>query len=124
MLSLLLDYPGEYCILGSHHLRNTSFRPEILVKEEEMAGWYEVQEGDEVAHVRATNTRTAFDRGFRLLCGMDYKLPPGQKMTMTVLRLRGGTEKVKFLEQVYQESRNPVRKRVSVYWVLNAKDAR
>ena len=74
-----------------------------------MADWYEVQEGDEVVHVRATNTRTAFDRGFRLHCGMDYKLPPGQKMTITVLRLRGGTEKVKLLEEVYQESRKKKR---------------
>lgn len=69
-----------------------------------MAAWYEVAEGGESVHVRATNTRTAFDRGFRLLCGMDYKLPPGQKMTITVLRLRGGTDKFKLLEQVYQES--------------------
>jgi len=70
-----------------------------------MADWYEVAEGGEVAHVRATNTRTAFDKGFRLHCGMDYKLPPGEKMTITCLRLRGGNEKVKLLEKVYQDSR-------------------
>lgn len=70
-----------------------------------MANWYEVEEGGEVAHVRATNTRTAFDRGFRMHCGMDYKLSPGQRMTITVLRLRGGSEKVKFLEKHYQDSR-------------------
>lgn len=76
-----------------------------------MADWYEVEEAGEVAHVRATNTRTAFDRGFRLLCGMNYKLPPGQKMTITVLRLRGGTDKVKLLEKVYQETRAAKKKR-------------
>jgi hypothetical protein len=70
-----------------------------------MADWYEVEEAGEVTHVRATNTRTAFDRGFRLHCGMNYKLAPGQKMTITVLRLRGGSEKVKRLEQIYQENR-------------------
>jgi hypothetical protein len=70
-----------------------------------MADWYEVQEGQEVSHIRATNTRTAFDKGFRILCGRDYKIPPGQKMTITCLRLRGGTEKVRLLEKVYQESR-------------------
>jgi methionine aminopeptidase len=70
-----------------------------------MAGWYEVQEGDEVAHVRATNTRTAIDRGFRLLCGMNYTLEPGTAMTIRVMRLSGRTEKVKLLEKVYQESR-------------------
>jgi hypothetical protein len=75
-----------------------------------MADWYEVQEEEETVHVRATNTRTAFDRGFRLTCGMNYKLPPGQKMTITVLRLRGGTEKVKLLEQVYQDSRKKKKK--------------
>jgi hypothetical protein len=70
-----------------------------------MADWYEFQEGNDVVNVRATNTRTALDRGFRLTCGMHYKLPPGQKMSITVLRLRGRTDKVKLLEQVYQESR-------------------
>jgi len=74
-----------------------------------MASWYEVQEDDEVVHVRATNTRTAFDRGFCLQCGSNYNLPPGQKMTMTVLRLRGGSEKVRLLEQVYRENRPPTR---------------
>jgi len=70
-----------------------------------MADWYEVEEDGETAHVRATNTRTAFDRGFRLLCGRDFKVAPGAKMTITCLRLRGGTEKVKLLEKVYQEMR-------------------
>ena len=70
-----------------------------------MANWYEVEEDGEVSHIRATNTRTAFDKGFRLLCGMDYKLPPGKKMTITCLRLHGGDEKVKLLEKVYQDSR-------------------
>lgn len=74
-----------------------------------MADWYEVQEAEEVAHVRASNTRTAFDKGFRLLCGMDYKIPPGHKMTLTCMRLRGGTEKVKLLEKTYQEMRQKKR---------------
>lgn len=67
--------------------------------------WYEVQEGEEFAHIRASNTRTAFDRGFRIHCGMGYNLKPGEKMTITVLRLRGGTEKVKLLETIYQDNR-------------------
>lgn len=70
-----------------------------------MADWYEVKEGDETSHIRASNTRTAFDKGFRLMCGMDYKVPPGQSITITCLRLRGGTETVKLLEQVYQDMR-------------------
>jgi len=70
-----------------------------------VADWYEVQEGQEVIHVRATNTRTAFDKGFRALCGRDYKVPPGNMMTLRCLRLRGGSEKVKLLEQIYQDSR-------------------
>lgn len=70
-----------------------------------MANWYEVQEGKETVHVRATNTRTAFDKGFRLLCGMNYKLLPGTAITLTCLRLRGGTEKVKLFERVYQDAR-------------------
>jgi hypothetical protein len=70
-----------------------------------MAAWYEVEEDGEIAHVRATNTRTAFDRGFTMLCGRYFKLAPGEKMTMHVLRLRGGSEKVKLLEKIYQDSR-------------------
>ncbi len=70
-----------------------------------MANWYEVQEGDEIIHVRATNTRTAFYKGFVSTCGRDYKLPPGGKMTITCVRLRGGTGKVKLLEKIYQDSR-------------------
>lgn len=70
-----------------------------------MADWYEVEEDGEIAHIRATNTRTAFDEGFRLLCGRDFKLAPGTTMKLRVMRLRGGTEKVKLLEKVYQDSR-------------------
>lgn len=70
-----------------------------------MADWYEVQEDGETTHVRATNTRTAFDRGFRQLCGRDYKLAPGTTMSIKVFRLRGGTDVVKTLENLYQESR-------------------
>ncbi len=70
-----------------------------------MVDWYEVKEGDEYAHVRASNTRTAFDKGFIATCGRDYKLRPGEVMTIHVIRLRGSTEKVKTLEQAYQESR-------------------
>ena len=70
-----------------------------------MSDWYEVVEGDELAHVRASNTRTAFDKGFCELCGTGYKLPPGHKMNISVMRLRGESEKVKFLEKVYQDSR-------------------
>lgn len=69
-----------------------------------MADWYEVEEDGETVHVRASNTRTAFDRGFRTLCGMDYKLPPGSTMDIRVTRLRGSTEMVKLLEKAYQDS--------------------
>ena len=68
-----------------------------------MADWYEAKEGNETTHVRASNTRTAFDRAFRRMCGMDYKVPPGTTLTITVLRLRGGSEVAKTLEQVYQD---------------------
>jgi len=74
-----------------------------------MSAWYEIQEGDEIAHVRASNTRTAVDKGIRLLCGMDYKLPPGNVMVIKCLRLRGGTDKVKLLEKIYQERRPKTR---------------
>jgi hypothetical protein len=70
-----------------------------------MSDWYQVTEGDETVHVRTSNSRTAFDRGFRLLCGMDYKIPPGETMAITCTRLRGGSEQAKLLEQVYQETR-------------------
>jgi hypothetical protein len=68
-----------------------------------MADWYIVQEGDERTHVRTSNSRTAFDRGFRVMCGMNYKIPPGQSLTITATRLRGGSELAKQLEKVYQE---------------------
>ncbi len=68
-----------------------------------MASWYEIKEGDEIVCVRATNTRTAFNKGFGLTCGRNYKLPPGHQMTITCTRLRGGTGKVKLLEMMYQE---------------------
>ncbi len=74
-----------------------------------MADWYEVQEGQEIEHVRATNTRTAFYKGFTILCGSSYRLTPGHQMTITILRLRGNSEKVKLLEQVYQENRKKKR---------------
>ncbi len=77
-----------------------------------MADWYEVEEDSEITHVRATNTRTAFDKGFRLLCGTDFKVQPGRTLTLKVLRLRGGSDVAKTLEKFYQETRKnkkPVR---------------
>jgi len=72
--------------------------------------WYEVQEEDEVVHVRASNTRTAIDKGFRRLCGMKFNLLPGVKMTLHCMRLRGGSEKVRILEQFYQRTRPQTRR--------------
>ena len=74
-----------------------------------MADWYEVEEQKETVHVRASNTRTAFDRGFRLLCGMNYKVTPGETIHLRVTRLRGNTEMVKVLERTYQESHKKTR---------------
>lgn len=79
-----------------------------------MADWYQVTESRETVHVWASNTRTAFDKGFRLLCGREYKLPPGYQMTIICQRLRGGSQMVKDLEKVYQETkkkRYPFKKR-------------
>ncbi len=70
-----------------------------------MSAWYEIQEGKEVAHVRASNTRTAIDKGFRSLCGMDFTLPPGVPMTIRCIRLSGKSELVRTLESNYLATR-------------------
>ena len=71
-----------------------------------MADWYEVQEEDgETTCVRATNTRTALNRGFRRLYGREYKVAPGRFMRIKVLRLFGDTVAVETLEKIYQKSR-------------------
>lgn len=71
-----------------------------------MADWYEVREGNEAEHVRASNTRTAFVKGFNLLCGTKYKLSPGYKMTISVVRIRGSSDIAKMLERNYQDSKH------------------
>jgi hypothetical protein len=68
-----------------------------------MADWYEVTVDGDTQYIRASNTRTAFDKGFTTHNGRELKLKPGHSMTIRVLRLCGGTEKVKQLEKFYQE---------------------
>jgi hypothetical protein len=78
-----------------------------------MADWYEVTGDKETGHVRATNTRTAFDKGFTLLYGANFKLLPGYQMRITVTRLRGGSDKVKSMEKFYRDSNRQIDKEAS-----------
>jgi ribosomal protein L20A (L18A) len=70
-----------------------------------MASWYEAKEGEETGHVRATNTRTAVDKAFTLMCGREYTLPIGEKMSITVLRLPKSNLIAQTLEKSYQDMR-------------------
>jgi len=64
--------------------------------------WYEVREGDETAHIRASSTRAALGKGFTATCGSRYILPPTGRMTIGIRRIPGNSELFRFLENNYQ----------------------
>lgn len=70
-----------------------------------MPMYFKITDGDETAWVRSSNTRTAIDRSFSVLCGRGYNLKPGESIRLDIFRLPGRDERAKAIEAVYQKTK-------------------
>lgn len=67
--------------------------------------WYNFQMSGCCVNLRASNTRAALDKGFRIIESASFNLRIGSRLEIEIKRLPGGCEAAREVERKYQERR-------------------